>query len=411
MSEAFNPADAGCWIARGRPPHHALALADAWQRCPDLPAAAQLDDRIKRTRERVLLLKPLHDAIAAETEASRQKMNFAFVERKLASGDGDPRYAATLRDRDDHGYDWNAAWSYAEGFHAARAGWDARASWPASAQDAEQRRKAYDRGFRDGGGVPEDLFDVARRAFAAAPQPSLHVSEQAARPLPSQWPAPTDVPPPASWNRRLLLVGASELEAEAIGVLDLLRDRPGHEGAIILAIDAENGLRPLSAQSCPVPTDIRAWRRFLDMGDYSDILVVADGAECDRLDADADLLPLTRNMERTRNSLLQQRAQFRLWLARGRAPGEQFAAGHIRWSKLAKGLSGRLGDFTGGYVGPLAPRGHHIMIVDGTGTPAHGYLTAAGVKLAPQIVIGNKRHARAAIAELLRQFAASLRLG
>lgn len=31
--------------------------------------------------------------------------------------------------------------------------------------------------------------------------------------------------------------------------------------------------------------------------------------------------------------------------------------------------------------------------------------------LVPETIIGNKRHARAAIADLLRQFASSLRLG
>ena len=126
---------------------------------------------------------------------------------------------------------------------------------------------------------------------------------------------------------------------------------------------------------------------------------------------DVDILPLARTMERTRNSVLQQRAQFRLWLARGRAPGDQFAAGHIRWSKIAAGLSGRLGDFTARYAGPARPRGHRIVVEDASGDLARGYHTPLGQALHPEIVIGNKAHARAAMTDLLRQYAASLRLG
>ena len=133
--------------------------------------------------------------------------------------------------------------------------------------------------------------------------------------------------------------------------------------------------------------------------------------DLERIDADARLLPLTRTMERTRNSVLQQRAQFRLWLSRGRAPGDQFAGGHIRWSKMAAGLSGRLGDFTARYAGPVAPRGHRVRVEDASGSLAIGYRTALGEELHPEIIIGNKSHARATIAGLLRQFAAALRFG
>lgn len=412
MTDAFDPADAGCWAAHDRPSHHALALADAWQRFPDLPVTAPLDERMARTRERVLVLRPLHEAMSAETEAARQCANFAWVERRLASGGDDPRHSAILRGRDAFGYDWNAAWSYAEGFHAARAGWEARCPGPHHAHDAAQRREAYDRGFRDGGGRPEDLFDVARRAFAATPPEDANMdSAVAGRPLPSQWPSPTDIPSPASWHRRLLLVGAAELATGAIGVMAMLRERLGYEAAAVLVIDAETGLRPLSVRELPAPFDGMPLCQFLGEGDFTDILVVADASELERLDADADLLPLTRTRERTRNSLRQQHAQFRLWLARGRSPGEQFAAGHIRWSKMAAGLSGRLGDFTARYAGAAEPRGHRIVVEDASGMPARGYRTAMGAALDPEIVIGNKRHARAAIADLLRQFAASLRLG
>ena len=42
---------------------------------------------------------------------------------------------------------------------------------------------------------------------------------------------------------------------------------------------------------------------------------------------------------------------------------------------------------------------------------ALGYRTPLGRELRPEIVIGNKAHARTAMADLLRQYAASLRLG
>ncbi len=191
----------------------------------------------------------------------------------------------------------------------------------------------------------------------------------------------------------------------------MLHQRPGYEAAALFVVNAESGLRPLWTSTGPAPGDGATLRQFLRQGDYTDILVVADDAELGRIDADADMLPLARTMERTRNSVLQQRAQFRHWLARGRAPGDQFAAGHIRWSKMAAGLSGRLGDFTARYGGPAEPRGHRIVVEDANGQLALGYRTALGRELQPEIVIGNKGHARSAMADLLRQYAAALRLG
>ncbi|MBV2149925.1 hypothetical protein KRZ98_16900 [Sphingobium sp. AS12] len=412
MTDNFDPADAGCWIARGRQPHHAAALAEAWNCFPDLPNDAPLDARMTRTRERVAMLRPLHDAMTRETEAERQRTNFAFAERQVADGTDDGRYAVILRARDAHGYEWNAAVTYAEGHHAARAGWDSRFKGSERASDIDRRRHAYDHGFRDGGGQPDDIFDAARRAFVATSSKPVHAdSPRAARPLPSQWPMPTDVPPPASWHRRLILLGASECASGTLGILSMLRERPGHDAATLYVISAANGLRSLSTPAHEAPDDGADLRERLHAGDYSDILVAADDAEIARIDADAGLLPLVRTMERTRNSVLQQRAQFRLWLARGRAPGEQFAAGHIRWSKMAAGLSGRLGDFTARYAGPAGSRGHRIVVDDASGGPAFGYRTALGQRLHPEIVIGNKRHARTAMADLLRQYAASLRLG
>ena len=412
MTDTFNPADAGCWMARGRPAHHAHALADAWRRFPDLPNDAPLDARMARGRERVQALRPLHEAIGLETERQRQSTNFACIERQIAEGSTDSRNPAILHARDVHGYDWDAAVAYANGLYAGRAGWESRPPSPPCAGEPDVRRPAYHQGFLDGGGQPDDIFDVARRSFAAAPSEfKCPDNPRVARPLPGQWPGPTDTPAPVSWHRRLLILGASERETGAIGILAMLRARPGPEDATLYVIGTEPGLRPHSATIGVIPDDGAALRERLRQGDYTDLLVVADDAELRRLDADADILPLVRTMERTRNSVLQQRAQFRLWLARGRAPGDQFAAGHIRWSKMAAGLSGRLGDFTARYAGPAQHRGHRIIVEDASGGLAHGYRTPLGQELHPEIVIGNKAHARAAMADLLRQYAASLRLG
>lgn len=413
MSDAFDPADAGCWVVRGRKPHHAAALAEAWQCFPDLPNDAPLDARIARTRERVQMLRPLHDAMTRETEAERQCSNFAFAERQVATGTDDGRYAVILSIRDTHGYDWNAAVAYAEGHHAARAGWDARFSGPNRAADVNQRRSAYDHGFRDGGGRPEDIFDSARRTFAAAGRAIIAPPPPGAAsfscPLPSQWPNPSDQPAPTSWHRRLLIVGKSEVDTGAVGFLDLLLSSPGHAAAMRIIAEPGIGFRLLDQPTGDAGAlDVD---QILRQAEFDDILVAADGADLACIDAHAARIPIVRNMERTRNSVLQQRTQFRIWLARGRAPGDQFAAGHIRWSKVAAGLSGRLGEFTSRYAGPVQPRGHRIIIEDGSGALARGIRSPRGDLLEPEIVISNRARLRPAMTDLLRQFAAGLRLG
>lgn len=411
MTDIFDPADAGCWMARGRPAHHAQAVAEAWKCFPDLPHDAPLDARMARTRERVQMLRPLHEAIQLETEQQRRAANFAFVERQIEQGSTDSRYAAILHARDLYGHDWDAAYAYADGLYAARAGWVSRPPPSPRHGQPDTRGPAYTQGFLDGGGQPDDIFDVARRSFAVAePVPQHGGNLPAARPLPSQWPSPNDVPSPVSWHRRLLLIGACELAAETIGILPMLRERSGFEAAMLFVIDEQFGLRSPSAATDRAPADHVALRQTLREGEFTDILVVASDGELARLDTQADILPLARTMERTRNSVLQQRAQFRLWLARGRAPGEQFAAGHIRWSKMAAGLSGRLGNFTARYAGPAKPRGHRIVVEDASGELAVGYRTALGKELHPEILIRNKAHARTEMANLLRQYAAALRL-
>src|SRR3546814_4410879 len=81
-------------------------------------------------------------------------------------------------------------------------------------------------------------------------------------------------------------------------------------------------------------------------------------------------------MERTRNTALQQRTHFRIWLDRGFLAGQTVGAGHIRWGKAVNGLTGRLGEFTARYAGKLPPRGHRIVIETADGKPAAGFVTA-----------------------------------
>lgn len=414
MSDILDPGDAGCWIARGRPAHHAEALAAAWQAFPDLPNDAPLEDRMARSRERVAALRPLHDAITAETEAARQKTNFAFAEREVASGTSDPRYAVILRARDTLGHDWNAAYSYADGFHAARSGWDARFFGSGRSRDLEQRRQAYERGFRDGGGQPDDIFDTARRSYAAAADETSSPSVRppaTARILPSLWPNPTDAPAPVSWHRRLIILSAAEASSGAIGHIAQLQAMTGHDAAAIILADARNGLRLLQPGAAATTCADAEIDRLFATRDFDDILLAADDPDLDYVDSLAARLPIVRNMERTRNSAIQRRAQFRIWIARGRAPGTQPAAGHIRWGKVAKGLSGRLGEFTARYAGPAEPRGHRIIVEDASGALAHGVRSPRGEILEPEIVISSRARLRPAMTELLRHFAAGLRLG
>src|SRR3546814_4652433 len=55
----------------------------------------------------------------------------------------------------------------------------------------------------------DDLFDTARRALMVDRTPTSSAILPA-RPRPSEWLKPTDVPRPARWHRRLLLIGAPE---------------------------------------------------------------------------------------------------------------------------------------------------------------------------------------------------------
>ena len=71
MSEPFDPADTDAWIAHGRSPVQAAALADAWRRFPDLANDSPLDQRMARMRERVTALRPVMEAMAHMVEAEQ----------------------------------------------------------------------------------------------------------------------------------------------------------------------------------------------------------------------------------------------------------------------------------------------------------------------------------------------------
>lgn len=130
ISEPFDPADAGTWIARGRRPEHAAVIAEAWRHFPDLPAAAAPEDRLARMRQRALALRPVMESMSRAAEEERQARNFAFTEARIAKGEGDDRDRAILSARSLHGYDWDRAVQYAYGWYAAIAGWEPRVRRP-----------------------------------------------------------------------------------------------------------------------------------------------------------------------------------------------------------------------------------------------------------------------------------------
>jgi len=119
----FNPAEASTWLARGRRPAHAEALAKAWRDFPDLPPSAPVADRQARSRERVIATRPVFEEMRLEAEAERHATNFAFTENEVREGKANERDVAILNGRDRHGYDWDVANRYADGWYAAHVGW------------------------------------------------------------------------------------------------------------------------------------------------------------------------------------------------------------------------------------------------------------------------------------------------
>ena len=433
---SFAPGDPATWIARGRKPEHAAALAQAWRDFPDLPAHCPLEDRMARTRERVVAMRPVHDAISADGEAQRQAQNFAFTEAKARDGTISEGDLAILHGRDRHGYGWDDAVRYAGGWYGAHAGWPYNPRPHCHTRHGEEiGRSAYDRGFADGGGDRDNVFDVARRQLLASTrasnQPIPTVPAQPARPLPSSWPLPTDQARPSRWSRRLLILSQAEAQGwitrarrPSLSPLEMLASEPGTAGMTIVMLMAGRGFVDArsaeAAMAVPAPnwadrlialpalatslTSLIAGREF------DDVLVTAQGDYLRVVDAVADVLPLCRTMERTRNTPLQQRAHFRIWMERGRSGDANLGAGHIRWSKLAKGLSGKLGEFTA-RVGPSRPgHGHRIVIELEGGVPAAGFVAADGQPLDPEIVVGNKARMRQHMTLALRSFTGATRL-
>ena len=84
------------------------------------------------------------------------------------------------------------------------------------------------------------------------------------------------------------------------------------------------------------------------------------------------------------------------------------AGGHIRWTKIAQGLSGRLGEFTARYAGPTRPRGHQIVVERTDGTSATGFMTPQGEPLNSETIISNEAYLRKHMAAMLRRFASAV---
>lgn len=440
VNEKQDPGDPRTWLDRGRPPDVAEEVARAWREFPDLPAGTPLNARMERNRARQEVLKSLYARQDAKRRDEQEARNFAFTNRQIASGNGHDRDIAILRGRDQYGYRWMEAVSYADGWHAAHAGWAHRyPSHDLRGKIRSEDRIAYDRGFADGGGCKDDLFDATRRANLAAlrksNQPPAEAPPITARPPPSSWPQPSDAPRPTPWAKRLLIIEEcaeqiADRPLPALQMFDgeyfrLLRAQPGHETATIAIVTTRHGVIPGDAvvePYTPLPAgDATAavaadasqrerLRAIVDNRDLDDVLVAATDPYLAIVEAHADAIPLCRTMERTRNTVILRRQQFRTWLARGVEPGRNMAGGHIRWGKVHAGLKGSLGEFTAKYTGPLSPRGHGVVVELGDGLPATGYFDATGYPLNPHVTVSNKAHLRTAIASALRSFAAATRL-
>lgn len=61
----FDPCSTATWLARGRAPEHAEAIAKAWRDFPDLAPTASPEDRMARTCARA------HDEVESEAEIQR----------------------------------------------------------------------------------------------------------------------------------------------------------------------------------------------------------------------------------------------------------------------------------------------------------------------------------------------------
>lgn len=422
IKPAFIAADPASWISHGRSPEVAQALARVWRKWPDLPAAASKEARRERFRQRVAAMRPINEALARESDRRQQASNFAFVAAKAEDGDASDHDRMILQGRELHGYGWMEAVRYADGRQAAQRGWPHACHHDGSDLAVRRARQgAYDRGFAEGGGDVDDLFDTARRSNLAALRadnaPKAPLPAPSSRPLPSAWPQPSDRPRSSPWHRRLAIVANPELVAAIFA-------RPGAETMTVIGLDAWRGFIRLQpgCDAITAATGNRArvghgevahadqLRALIRAHDFDDILVAGDDAQVAIVDAVAGALPLCRIMERTRHTPLLQRGQLRLWLDRGREADVNVGAGHIRWSKVIHGLTGKLGEFTARYAGHVAPRGHLIRVEMPSGHPATGYATSTGAPLSPEIVISNKSNLRREMAQALRAFCGATQL-
>ncbi len=407
--EQFDPTSASAWTARGRSAGDAEALASIWRDYPDLPPTAPSEERLMRCRARIAAMRPMHEAAQAEQERARRARNFAFVEGKAVDGTIDDRDLAILRARDAHGFDWNEAVRYAEGWYAARAGWSYRERMPHLREEPTERA-AYDVGFRDGGGDRTDLFDAARRAFiAAAPSNIVDSKAPAKRPgrLPSTWPKPSDAPRPVRWSRRLAILAPQDLIAREQGGSGLGIDLLQHEnhGLTVLVFRQGQWETPSGVQLA-----VEDLQTLLRGKELEDILATIQGDELERLDAATMLLPIVGTCERAQNSLLQRRAHVRTWLSRGISNGQNAGAGHIRWSKAAKGLRASLGEFTAVYQGSTGRRSHTIAVLLDDGSAAGGFVDAVGNPINPFVRFSNRAHVRREMENALRAFGGATQL-
>lgn len=329
----FDPADAECWIAHGRKPEHAALIAAAWRDHPDLPPTAPLAERQARSRARIAAMNPVNEQIRQEAASEQEARNFAFTEAQLRLGHASSQDAAILAGRDRHGYGWLRSVDYAWGWTAAQAGWEFR---PPGRNllgvVPEGSTEAYAQGFADGGGRRDDLFDTARRQFAAAGRMSKPMQEipAASRPLPSSWPQPADIHVSVAWERRLVILAAPATRdlgrsAPAIDLLDdpiaeEIQRTPGIRYAYIVILSAQHGfidghvprtgwsevMTPDRVVQLTSSSEARAQLATLLEGrEIEDILVAAQDDYLTVIDAHASVLPLCRVMERTRNTPLQ----------------------------------------------------------------------------------------------------------
>jgi hypothetical protein len=351
----------------------------------------------------------MHEAAQAEQERARCARNFAFVEGKATDGTIGDRDLAILRGRDAHGLDWNAAVRYAEGWYAARAGWSYREPTPGTLEEPSERR-AYDVGFRDGGGDRTDLFDAARRAFIAAAPSNIAQGLPPAtrsRRLPSSWPKPSDAPRPMRWSRRLAILAPNDLIAREEGGSGLGIDVLQHESHGLNVIVFRQGHWETPSGVQLASEDLQTLLRAKEL---EDILTTVQGAELERLDAAATVLPIVATCERAQNSMLQQRAHVRTWLSRGLADGQNAGAGHIRWGKAAKGLRASLGEFRAVYQGSMGRQSHTIAVLLDDGSPAGGFVDAVGNPINPLVRFSNRAHVRREMEKALRAFGGATQL-